>query len=244
MTLPSGWILLPYGCLQLSSIYLFYRRVAIKRSNYAILLDLAIYTCVSCLARTISDLLYLLAPSKAQFANRYPLYPQLILLHPLIALGLGSSVASCMLLSQMLQYRHKDTEVSLLCKVTLTCLAGTICFALYLFSYGLATVNCLDLADLFSFISLFAWSCRLIPQVSVNWFYDNFLILHKYFLRFEAISISYVFVTYWLFALYGVQWHAVPLNAPLYYVAGFSMISLCILVFQSKIYPSRLGLPR
>lgn len=244
MSLTTEWIFLPYGLLQLISIYLFNRRVAIKRPNHLILLDLTIYQCVSCVARTISDIFYLLNFAKAQYIKRYPMYPQLILLHPLVALGFGCSLVSCMLLAQMLRYRHKDTKISLLCKSALTCITGTILYALYLLFSGRATINALDVADLFSLISLFTWACRLIPQVSVNWFYDTFSILHKFFLRIETISIAYVFIAYWLLGLYGVQWHNIPLNAPLYYVAGFSVIPICFLMLESRIYSTKSGLPR
>lgn len=235
---------IPYGLLQLISIHLFYRRVSLKRSNHVLLLDMAIYTFVSCLSRTISDFTYLLKAARNQFTERYPLYPPMPLLHSLVALGAGSCFASCMLLLKMLKHRHRETEVSLLCKVVLTSIFGLLCLVLYYFINELATVNCLDLANLFRFFSLFTWSCRLIPQVSVNWFYDNFAVIHKYFIQLEVISILYVMITYWLFEEFGGQWHTIPLNAPLFYVAVLSIIPVCLLALESRIYSKSSSLPR
>lgn len=75
-----------------------------------------------------------------------------------------------MLLYEMLLRPKKDTEMSLLWKVLVECVAAAFLYFLYLHHCHMATVNLLDLADFLEFIASAAWVGRLVSQASVNWF--------------------------------------------------------------------------
>lgn len=239
MSYLTDYIFVPLEIAQLVSTLLTCRRIRLRKSHLGVLLDLAIYTFVSCLAKTVASLLYLLQLAQEQYVARYPLYSSMPLLFLVSLIGIGSLFYSTMLLHQMLIWRNKETEWSLVCRTTLIGLFGTLAYVLFLYFHRMATINLLDIADYLSFVSALTWACRIIPQVSVNWFYDTFNVLHKYFLHLEILGCLWVLASYWLLGKTGLRWYEMPLNAPLKFLAMVNLSACILLVIEKKMYPSR-----
>lgn len=236
MKSPICYLYVPYDVAQLVSIGLLYRRIRLKRSTFGILLDFALYTCVSCVLQTISSAMYVQPLSRLLYSQRYPVFEELPFLWPSAAIDSVTALCSCMLLYQFWVYQHQDTEVSLVCKVYLGLLGGLFLYLMCLHSLGMATVSFLDLADYLRFVTYCTWAVRLIPQISVNWFYDRYKIQHKWFLRLELLSSAWVLVALCVLKANHVQWHDKPLNSPLTYAAVLNVLSVLVLLFQRRMY--------
>lgn len=235
----TEWIFLPYEILQFISVLFIYRRLCLIRSIQKLLLDLATYTCLSTIARMVSNIMYLLENAHTQFGLRYPLFSQLPLLYLNMVINLGTTVCSCMILIKMVKQKHKETELSFLCKTVLGCFALVFGYMAYLFLLLKSTVNLLDLADVLSLISIISWAVRLIPQISVNWFNDNFAVLHKNFLIFEFSCQLWVLISYWCLRSLDIKWYNVPLNSPLIYVSCLLIVCCFVLLLQTRLYSSK-----
>lgn len=236
MNLLTYYIYAPYDIAQLTSLLLLYRRIKLKRSNFGILVDFALYTCTSCVLQTVSTIMYMQPLASILYSQRYPLYKKLQLLWPSALFGFCIAISSCMLLYQFWLYQHQDTEVSIVCKVYLGCFGLLFIYILYLFHFRMATVNYLDVADYLRFVSYCTWTVRLIPQISVNWFYDRYKIQHKWFVTLEGLSDVWVLVAQWVLYRNSVSWHDLPLNLPLTYGAVLNLLCLLVLFVQRRMY--------
>lgn len=206
------------------------------RSSMGVLLDLSIFTCLSCFTQTLADSIYLLTTAQLQYIRRYPLYGALPILVLALPLNLGCTFFSCMLLYHLLRHKHNDTEMSLVCLFIVSASLVSLIYFFYIYCRGMATISVLDVADLLNFISKCFWASRLISQVSVNWFYYKYTQLHKCFLQFELFSNAGVFLGYYLLGASNVKWYQVPLNGPLLAGAMFTIVPLILLAFQRKVY--------
>lgn len=234
-------LFLPFEGIQILSSLETLRQINAQKSIYAISLDFTMYSWVWALTHTIANSLYSFLPNvEVQYSNRFPIYPELPCLNAFPILSALQLCLCTMLLKKCFFGLKSLEQVSVVCKtILIACSLVFSCF-FWLFCNGRATINALDIADCLHNIGSIAFACRLVPQISMNWFLDIFALSDTFLvLQYSAV----IFGSFVRFIAYfsGMLWFELPIELPSQLVLGSTGCILVVLTYQRKRYGPQRG---
>ena len=238
-----GPMFIPFDIFQLLSSLEVARHIYLRKSIYGISLDFALYSWVWAGTHALANSLYTFLPTiHSQYAARYPLFPGIPYAMSLTCLSL-LQFCVCTVIARKCFYGLKTQEkLSVVCKTVLGCSFSVFMWFFWLYCHGRATINALDLADCLHNIGSIAMASRLIPQASLNWFLDTF-VLSRTFLLLQLFSVASGSFALLSAYLGGTKWYELPISLPSQAVLATTWCALAVLVVQRKIYGSNIIFP-
>ena len=230
--------------IQLASLLQLVRHNSVKKSVFGVSCDFSAFCWIYNVCSAVSALIYLLSPAlRSQYAARYPLYPEFNTSSIILVLHLLGSAAATFFVFQVFVLHRRSIggieTVSLLCKCVLVSYCGFLFWVLRSYVLHRATVNVLDVANCFWFLGALSRAFMFVLQISVNWFFLKACMLHRNFLLFQGLSLSFAFAGYEWARFAGNQWYDIPTNAPARAALALNSVCLLALTAQSYVYRSK-----
>ncbi|OBA20515.1 hypothetical protein METBIDRAFT_200338 [Metschnikowia bicuspidata var. bicuspidata NRRL YB-4993] len=238
------FLFITFDSLQIISSIAILRQIHTRRSIYALSIDFTLYSWVWAFTHTIANCLYSFLPNVyAQYAKRYPLSPEIPHSTLLTAMCFFQLILCTILVNKCFFVFKSQEKLSVVCKtVMLLCISVFLRFS-WLFCNGKATINVLDLADCLHNIGSVALACRLIPQISLNWFLEIFL-LSNTFLTLQLCAATSGIVSLFIAYSSGLLWSEMPIGLPCQAVLGATWCASLVLLFQRSHYGQKHNIHR
>lgn len=228
-------VFLPHELLRLVALLLLNRRHLHNGSQF-LSLDMLVYQAVQTGTTGIANFLYGFLPAvKSDYADRYPLFPIIQQLYWPCLTSFVQFCICCVTLRRSLVASSRQNSISLLCGAVLISCQVVVALTLYLYHTGRATINLLDVADVMHNVGSVALGAELIPQVSVNWFYDTSRLERRFQIH-ATLSLLSAGAAYVYLRLSGIPWYEHPYCAPSRIAVLCGSVALGVLWVQSYMY--------
>lgn len=173
----------------------------------------------------------------ADYAERYPLYPDIQLLKALPLAHAFQVVFSILGVRRIFCDPKRKELVSVVCMILVLVYGVVLTMFCWLYWRGKARIKLLDVADMLHIVGSVSWAVRLIPQVSVDWFQECVPHLNI-FVYVQATSLIYGSVCNFVVDRQ-VLWYDQPVDKPVNLSLGLAFLCSCCLMHQSRVYKLR-----